>query len=115
MTDTPLHYKTIAEVAALIEARQLSPVELTNATLERIDALDGHLKSYATVMSDHALAAAQIGPSARYCRRTVSRTAAWRPHRRQGPLLHRRRSHHGRREGVYGSRAGLRFDRGSAA
>ena len=51
MTDTPLHYKTITEVAALIEARELSPVEVTNATLERIDALDGHLRSYATVMS----------------------------------------------------------------
>ncbi len=59
MTDTPLHFKTITEIAALIEARELSPVELTNAMLDRIDAMDGHLKSYATVMSDHAVASAR--------------------------------------------------------
>ena len=63
MTDTPLHYKTITEIAALIEARELSPTEATRSTLERIDALDGRLKSYATVMSDHALAAARRAES----------------------------------------------------
>ena len=40
MADTPLHYMTIIEVAALIESRGLSPVEVTNSMLERIDALD---------------------------------------------------------------------------
>ena len=59
MTDTPLHYMTITELATLIEARELSPVEVTNAMLDRIDTEDGHLKSYATVMSDHAVASAQ--------------------------------------------------------
>lgn len=63
MTDTPLHYKTITQVAALIESRELSPFEVTNSMLERIDALDGHLKSYATVMSEHALASAQKAES----------------------------------------------------
>ena len=63
MTDTPLHYKTITEIAALIEARELSPTEATRATLERIDALDGRLKSYATVMADHAMAAARRAES----------------------------------------------------
>ena len=59
MTDTSLHYRTITEIAALIQARELSPVELTTAILERIDTLDDHLKSYATRMSDHAVASAQ--------------------------------------------------------
>ena len=59
MTETPLHYKTIIEIAGLIESRELSPVEVTSAMLERIDALDGHLKSYATVMADHALQSAR--------------------------------------------------------
>ena len=59
MPETPLHYKTISEVAGLIEGRVLSPVEVTGAMLERINALDGHLKSYATVMADHALESAQ--------------------------------------------------------
>ena len=63
MTDTPLHYKTITEIAALIEARELSPTEATRSTLERVDALDGRLKSYATVMADHAMAAARRAES----------------------------------------------------
>ena len=59
MPDTPLHYQTIAEVGARLRSRELSPVELTSAILERIGALDGDLKSYATVMADSALAAAR--------------------------------------------------------
>ncbi len=59
MPDTPLHYQTIAEVGARLRARELSPVELTRAILERIEALDGDLKSYVTVMEESAMAAAQ--------------------------------------------------------
>ena len=59
MADAPLHYMTITKVATLIQARELSPVEVTHAILERIDSLDGRLKSYATVLSDHAVASAQ--------------------------------------------------------
>ena len=59
MPDTPLHYQTIAEVAARLQARELSPVELTSAILQRIEALDGDLKSYATVMADSAMASAR--------------------------------------------------------
>ena len=60
MPDTPLHYQTIAEVGARLQSLELSPVELTSAILERIEALDGDLKSYATVMADSALASARI-------------------------------------------------------
>ena len=59
MPDTPLHYQTIAQVSARLQARELSPVELTQAILERIEALDGGLKSYATVMADSAMASAR--------------------------------------------------------
>ena len=59
MPDTPLHYQTIAEVGARLRAKELSPVELTQAILERIEALDGGLKSYATVMADSAMASAR--------------------------------------------------------
>ena len=59
MPDTPLHYQTIAEVGARLRLRELSPVELTSAILERIEALDGDLKSYATVMADSAMASAR--------------------------------------------------------
>lgn len=59
MAESPLHYKTITEVAELISSKALSPVELTAAMLQRIEQLDIQLKSYATVMADHAMAAAQ--------------------------------------------------------
>ena len=59
MTDAPLHYQTITEVAERIRAREISPVELTEAQLNRIAALDGELKSYATVMAEQAMAAAR--------------------------------------------------------
>ena len=59
MPDTPLHYQTITEVGARLRSGELSPVELTTAILERIEALDGGLKSYATVMADSALASAR--------------------------------------------------------
>ena len=54
-----LHYQSIREVAALIESKQLSPVDLTQMMLGRIEALDGQLKSYATVTAERALAAAR--------------------------------------------------------
>ena len=59
MSKTPLHFKTITEIAEAIAAKQLSPVEITTAMLARIAQLDGQLMSYATVMSEHAMAAAQ--------------------------------------------------------
>lgn len=50
-----LHYLEITELAALIQARKISPVEVTQAQLARIEALDGRLKSYALVTAEHAL------------------------------------------------------------
>ena len=43
----------------MIESKQISPVELTQMMLDRISAVDGRLKSYATVMADRARAAAR--------------------------------------------------------
>jgi amidase len=59
MSETPLHYKSLREVAALLESKQLSPVELTRTMLERIDGLDKTLMSYATLMADSAMTQAQ--------------------------------------------------------
>ena len=59
MADASLHYKTITELAVLIESGELSPVEATGAQLKRIEALDGQLKSYATVMAESAMAQAR--------------------------------------------------------
>src|SRR5262249_11255487 len=54
-TATELLNKTLTEVAGLIKCREVSPVELTNAMLDRIGSLDGKLHSYLTVASDLAL------------------------------------------------------------
>lgn len=54
-----LHYGTILELSTRIEAGDLSPLTLTETMLNRIAALDGRLKSYATVMAEPALAAAR--------------------------------------------------------
>ncbi len=51
----PLHYMSITDVAALIRSRELSPVELVQAQLDRISELDPRLRTYATVMTDRAL------------------------------------------------------------
>jgi len=54
-----IHFRSLGEAARLLKAREVSPLELTRHMLERIDALDGQLKSYATVTADRALAAAR--------------------------------------------------------
>ncbi len=59
MLEKPLHFRTITEIAEDIASKRLSPVELTIAMLQRIEELDGQLKSYATVMADRAMDAAQ--------------------------------------------------------
>ena len=50
---------TISEIAPLLKSRQLSPVEVTEATLARIEMLDGKLLSYATLMAESAMAQAE--------------------------------------------------------
>jgi aspartyl-tRNA(Asn)/glutamyl-tRNA(Gln) amidotransferase subunit A len=56
---TELHFLTIAEAARLIERRQLSPVALTQAFLDRITRIDPQLHAYITVTADRALAQAR--------------------------------------------------------
>ena len=65
---------TIAGAARTFRARQLSPLELTRACLERIEALDGRLNAFVTVLPDRALAEA---------READARLVAGRP---RGPL-----------------------------
>ena len=45
---------SIAQVSALIKSSQVSPLDLVEATLARIDELDGNINSYITVMGDQA-------------------------------------------------------------
>ncbi|WP_322515608.1 amidase [Rhodopseudomonas palustris] len=55
MATTDLHYRGLIEIGRDIQAKKLSPVEVTQAMLQRIDKLDGQLKSYATVTPELAL------------------------------------------------------------
>ena len=50
-----LALRTITSIAPDIRAGTISPVELTEYMLQRIEARDGELKSYATVMADEAM------------------------------------------------------------
>ncbi len=52
-------YMPLSEVASLVAKKELSPVELTQATLDRISALDSQLHAYYTVFATEALAAAR--------------------------------------------------------
>src|SRR5438034_2540732 len=52
-------YLTIAEAAKLIQQRELSPVELVDSRLARIEKLDGRLHSFIRVLGDSARAAAR--------------------------------------------------------
>jgi aspartyl-tRNA(Asn)/glutamyl-tRNA(Gln) amidotransferase subunit A len=52
MTVSDLHFLGIAETSRLIKSKKLSPVELTEALLTRIAALDSQLSSFITVTVD---------------------------------------------------------------
>jgi Asp-tRNA(Asn)/Glu-tRNA(Gln) amidotransferase A subunit family amidase len=53
-TPTELHCLTITDAARLIDRRQLSPVELTDALLARIDALDPQLNAFLLTTPERA-------------------------------------------------------------
>ncbi len=55
----PLHELTIAQAAGLLSTRQLSPVELVNALLVRIERYDRDLSAFIAVTADQALAQAR--------------------------------------------------------
>ena len=59
MIGEDLRYATIGELAARLQRRELSPVELTHATLERAAALKGKLNCFITITEGEALEAAR--------------------------------------------------------
>ncbi len=63
---TELHYLELTELSRRLHSGEISPVEATRAQLARIEATDGKLKSYATLMPESAMqqartAEAEIG------------------------------------------------------
>jgi aspartyl-tRNA(Asn)/glutamyl-tRNA(Gln) amidotransferase subunit A len=61
---TDLAYRGASELAGLIRARAVSPVELVQAYLARIDRWDGTLHAYVTVCREQALAEARAAEQA---------------------------------------------------
>src|ERR1044072_2176353 len=55
VAEKPLYYLSIHEAQQLIKERKLSPVELTQAVLDRIARVDGKLHAYINLMSECAL------------------------------------------------------------
>jgi aspartyl-tRNA(Asn)/glutamyl-tRNA(Gln) amidotransferase subunit A len=54
-TSSELCYLTISQVAPLLRERRLSPVELTQAFLDRIEAVDAQLRSFIALLPERAL------------------------------------------------------------
>lgn len=59
MMSNELHYLELVEVGQRIQRKELSPVEVTQAQLDRIEKVDGALQSYVIVMAEQALADAR--------------------------------------------------------
>ncbi|RZI78069.1 MAG: amidase [Variovorax sp.] len=58
-----LHYLELVDIGQRIQRKELSPVEVTQAQLDRIGKVDGALKSYVIVMAEQALADARQAES----------------------------------------------------
>jgi Asp-tRNA(Asn)/Glu-tRNA(Gln) amidotransferase A subunit family amidase len=59
MASAELAYWSAAETAAAIRTKQVSPVDVVQAYLDRIERLDGALHAYITVLQERALEAAR--------------------------------------------------------
>lgn len=64
MSDPKLPFDTIAGLAARIRKKEISPVEVTEAVLDRIAAVDGRVKAFVTVTRDEARNAAKAAEHA---------------------------------------------------
>jgi len=64
MASADLHYASIRDLGQRFRARKLSPVELTTALLQRIEALEPKLHTFVTVTADRALADAKAAEAA---------------------------------------------------
>jgi aspartyl-tRNA(Asn)/glutamyl-tRNA(Gln) amidotransferase subunit A len=55
MADSEILFKPVTELAPLLKARKLSPVELVRAYLDRIEAVDPKVHAFITVTGDQAM------------------------------------------------------------
>ena len=64
MTDDDLCFLPAHELAAMIAARRVSPVEIMRAVLARIDAHEPRVRAFATLLAEPAMAAARRAEAA---------------------------------------------------
>ena len=64
MDSTALPFLTVAELSRHIQQREVSPVEVVQAYLDRIDLVDSKLNSYITVCREEALEEARLAEQA---------------------------------------------------
>ncbi len=64
MSEPAVHFESIASLSRRIRARDLSPVELTESFLARIDALDQKLGAFRLVCAERALSEARAAEAA---------------------------------------------------
>ena len=64
MTENELAFATISDLAPKLRSKKISPVELTELALSRIERHDGALNSFITVMAEHARMAAKAAEKA---------------------------------------------------
>ena len=71
MDKQDIPFLSASELSRLIASKDVSPVEATEAYLDRIEQLDGKLNSYITVTRDRAL------ESAKEAERAISSGGTW--------------------------------------
>src|SRR2546430_11625853 len=64
-----LVWRSVTELSRMILTKEVSPVEVVRAFLERVTALDGKLKAFITVCADAALEAARAAEAELVARR----------------------------------------------
>lgn len=64
MSNPTLAFGTITELAPRLRKKEISPVEVTDAVLDRITAVEGRVKAYITVTADEARRAAKAAEMA---------------------------------------------------
>src|SRR5262245_49271421 len=50
----PLYYSTVRKLSRLLQAKEISPRDVVNACLQRIDTLNHKLNAFITVLADQA-------------------------------------------------------------
>ena len=77
-----LHWLSALEAVKLIKTKKLSPVELTDALIKRIDKYDKHFNTFISFRPEQALKEARIAE-----RMMITKTVVKRMRKRKLPIL----------------------------